>query len=145
MRKRVSPALVRCAATSLAAVAVEFVLLTFFVSVLHMHYLTAAIVSTAVYLLVTFILNRRWAFAMRGPRREAALQLARHLGVAGIGLGLALVQMRFFIHTIGMPYQLGWAAAGCVNFGAWTWPMSRFFTFRAGRAAGLQPCPADAA
>lgn len=131
---RIPPAFVRCAASSLAAVAIEFVLLTFFVSVLHMHYLVAAIASTGVYLAVNFLLNRRWAFSGHGG--PAFKQFARHLGVAGVGLGLALVMMRFFIHTIGMPYQLGWAAAGCVNFGTWTWPMNRFFTFRAARPTG---------
>lgn len=141
IRIRFPASLVRCAASSLAAVALEFILLTFFVSVLRMHYLVAAIASTAVYLLVTFLLNRRWAFSASGA--PAGRQLARHLGVSGVGLGLALVQMRFFIHTVGLPYQLGWAAAGCVNFGAWTWPMSRFFTYRDGREAVVVPCMAD--
>lgn len=120
--------LVASALSSLAAVALELLLLTLLVSVAHVHYLVAAALATAGYLIVHFVLSRFWAFRARAGC--AVRQLARHAGVTAVGLGIVLALMRLCIDGIGLPYQAGWAVAGSVSFGLWTYPMSRFFTFR---------------
>ena len=128
---RIPSSLLRCAASSLASVALEFVLLTICVSVFHMHYLSGAIVATCAYLCINFVINRLWAFraAAVASVSNVRKQLARHIGVAAVGAGLGIALLRFFVHTIGLPYQLGWMASGCIGFGTWTYPMSRLFTF----------------
>jgi putative flippase GtrA len=98
---------VAAALSSLAAVAVEFALLTLLVSVLHLHYLASAALVTVAYVAINFTLNRRWAF--RAGHAPAAGQLARHVGVTAVGLGNALMLMRLSVGDIGLPYQLGWA------------------------------------
>ena len=124
--------LVRCAGSSLAAVAVEFGLLTALVSLFHVFYVAGALVASVAGLLLAFLLNRRWAFT--DARGRAWGQLAKHVFVvlAGIGLGTTLLWLA--VSRIGVPYQLGWLASGTVVFFAWTFPMQRFFTFRAAPA-----------
>ncbi len=120
--------LVRCAGSSLAAVTVEFALLTALVSLFHVFYLAGALVAGVAGLLLAFLLNRRWAFA--DGRAGAWRQLAKHVlvVVGGIGLGTALLWIA--VSRLSLPYQLGWVASGLVVFFAWTFPMQRFFTFR---------------
>ena len=79
--------LFRCAGVSLAAVVVEFALLTVLVSAFHLYYLAGAIIAGAVGLLIAFKLNRSWAFS--DGRGRAWRQLAEHtlVVVGGIGLG----------------------------------------------------------
>lgn len=119
--------LVRCAATSLLAVSFEFVLLTMMVNWLHMHYLVAFVLSTVVYLFLNYVLNRVWAF--RAGHRPVTGQLARHAGVVAVGMGLGIGLLRFFVGSVGLPYQFGWAVTALIGFFGWTYPMSRLFTF----------------
>ena len=93
-----------------------------------MHYLSGAIVATSAYLVINFVINRLWAFRAAAAA-SVKRQLAKHIGVAAIGAGLGIALLRFFVHTVGLPYQLGWMFSGFIGFGTWTYPMSRLFTF----------------
>jgi putative flippase GtrA len=121
--------LFRCAGSSLAAVALEFVLLTALVSLLHVFYLAGALIAGAAGLVLAFVLNRQWAFADgRGP---AWRQLVKHAVVVGGGIGIGTTLLWIAVSQCGLPYQVGWLLSGTVVFFAWTFPMQRFFTFRA--------------
>ncbi len=125
--RRLPGSLVRCAASSIGTVAVEFVLMTFLVSALHFQYLAGFLLATVANLALGFVINRRWSFAARdGAVRR---QLLRYLAVTAVGVGMATVLLHLFVQTARMPYQLGWMAAGCVCFGTWTYPMNRCFIF----------------
>lgn len=121
--------LVRCAGSSLAGVAAEFVLLSFLVSVLHLFYLVAATGAGVAGFVVSFVLNRRWAFDAR--HGSPWPQLVRHGVVVGGGLGIGLALMWLLVGGLGLPYQIGWLGGGALVFFAWTFPMQRFFTYRA--------------
>jgi putative flippase GtrA len=124
LRRFVPESLLRCAASSLVAIAVEFVIMTTLVSGLRMHYLVGWLFATTAYLALNFVLNRRWAFR-DGAERGVGGQLARHLGMAAVGMTQGTSLMWLFVHVVRLPYQAGWAAAGCIGFSTWTWPMSR--------------------
>jgi len=124
--------LFRCAGSSLAAVAVEFVLLTVLVSLLHVFYLAGALVAGAVGLLLAFLLNRSWAFS--GGRGRPWRQLFKHTLVVTGGIGLGMLLLWIAVHQLSLPYQLGWLASGSIVFFVWTFPMQRFFAFRAAPA-----------
>jgi len=118
----------RCAGSSLAAVAVEFGLLTALVSLFHVFYLAGALVAGVAGLLLAFLLNRRWAFA--DGRGAAWPQLGKHAFVVGGGIALGMALLWLAVSRLSMPYQVGWLASGTVVFFAWTFPMQRLFTFR---------------
>ena len=120
--------LVRCAGSSLAAVAVEFGLLTALVSLFHIFYLAGALIAGVVGLLLAFLLNRSWAFS--DGRGGAWRQLAKHSVVVGGGIGLGALLLWVAVSHLSLPYQAAWLASGTVVFFAWTFPMQRFFTFR---------------
>jgi len=121
-------ALIRCAGSSLAAVAVEFALLNLLVSALHVYYLAGAALASTSYFVLNFLLNRRWAF--RAGDAPALPQLLRHAVVAGGGMALGLALLWLMVGGAGLPLQLGWPAAGAVCFLLWTFPMNRWFTYR---------------
>ena len=121
--------LVRCAGSSLAAVAVEFGLLTALVSLFHIFYLAGALIAGVVGLLLAFLLNRSWAFS--DGRGGAWRQLAKHSVVVGGGIGLGALLLWVAVSHLSLPYQVGWLASGSIVFFVWTFPMQRFFTFRA--------------
>jgi len=120
--------LIRCAGSSLAAVAVEFGLLTALVSLFHVFYLLGALLAGVAGLLLAFLLNRRWAFA--DGRGCAWRQLAKHVFVVGGGIALGTTMLWLAVSHLSLPYQPAWLASGTVVFFAWTFPMQRFFTFR---------------
>lgn len=120
--------LVRCAGSSLAAVALEFVILSLLVSICHVNYLVGSVIASVAGLVVCFVANRQWAF--KAGAGAVLPQLVRHGFVVGGGLGLGLILMWLQVHGLGLPYQLSWLAAGSVVFFAWTFPMQRWFTFR---------------
>ena len=120
--------LIRCAGSSLAAVALEFALLTALVSLFHIFYVAGALVAGVAGLLLAFLLNRRWAFV--DGRGRAWRQLGKHVVVVGGGIALGTALLWLAVSQLGLPYQLGWMASGTVVFFAWTFPMQRFFTFR---------------
>jgi putative flippase GtrA len=120
--------LLRCAGSSIAAVAVEFGLLTLLVSVLHVFYMVGAAISALLYLLVSFLLNRRWAFRATDGARWP--QLARHTFVAFGGMALSMPMLWLLVGGAKLPYQPAWLLGGTISFFCWTWPMQRFFTYR---------------
>jgi putative flippase GtrA len=124
--------LVRCAGSSLAAVAVEFALLSVLVSLFHIFYLAGALIAGVVGLLLAFLINRSWAFT-DGCGRPAG-QLLKHTIVVAGGIGLGMLLLWVAVHHLRAPYQVGWLMSGSVVFFAWTFPMQRFFTFRAAPA-----------
>lgn len=121
--------LVRCAGSSLAAVALEFVILSLLVSLGHVNYLLGSLIASVAGLVVCFFANRQWAF--EASTGAIVPQLVRHAFVVGGGLLLGLLLMWLQVHSLGLPYQFSWLAAGSVVFFAWTFPMQRWFTFRA--------------
>ena len=125
--------LFRCAGSSLAAVLVEFALLTALVSLFHIFYLAGALIAAAAGLILAFLLNRSWAFA--DGRGRAWRQLGKHILVVAGGVGIGTLLLWVAVHQLSVPYQLGWLASGTVVFFAWTFPMQRLFTFRAAPAA----------
>jgi len=120
--------LFRCAGSSLAAVAVEFALLTFLGSIAHVFYLVAVLAAGVAGICVSFVLNRRWAFV--ACHAKARGQMVRHalVVIGGIALGMGLTWL--LVSGAGMPYQVGWLGGGAVVFFVWTFPMQRFFAFR---------------
>jgi putative flippase GtrA len=126
---------VRCAGSSLAGVTLEFGLLSLLVTVLHVAYVPAAVVAGLVGFVISFVLNRGWAFQARhgSPTR----QLLRHAVVVGGGVALGTSLMWLQVALVGLPYQLGWAVGGSIVFVAWTFPMQRWFTY----APALAPLP----
>lgn len=124
--------LFRCAGSSLAAVAVEFVLLTALVSLLHVHYTVGALIAGVTGCALCFVINRRWAFSAR--HGCAWRQLFRHAIVVGGGIALGMALMCLAVRGLGLPYQVSWLLGGSVVFVAWTFPMQRWFTFRTARA-----------
>jgi putative flippase GtrA len=120
--------LIRCAGSSLAAVAVEFGLLTALVSLFHVFYLAGALLAGVAGLLLAFLLNRRWVFV--AARGCAWRQLGKHVFVVGGGIAIGTALLWLAVSQIRVPYQVGWLASGTVVFFAWTFPMQRFFTFR---------------
>jgi putative flippase GtrA len=125
--------MVRCAGSSLAAVAVEFGLLTLLVSLFHVFYLAGALIAGAVGLLLAFLLNRAWAFT-DGRGRRPWLQLVKHSVVVCGGIGLGTMLLWVAVRHLSLPYQVAWLASGSIVFFTWTFPMQRFFTFRAAPA-----------
>ncbi len=121
--------LLRCAGSSLTSVAVEFALLTTLVSLLHVQYLFGALIAGASGCVLCFVINRRWAFRVR--HGSAWRQLFRHGVVVGGGIGLGMLLMWLAVRALGLPYQVGWLLGGSVVFLTWTFPMQRWFTFRA--------------
>jgi putative flippase GtrA len=119
--------LVRCAGSSVAAVTIEFFLLLLLVSRLHMFYLVAALVAGLTGFVVSFIINRRWAF--EGRRGCPKRQLFKHGVVVGGGLGLGTALMWLLVTRLHFPYQVGWLGGGALVFMGWTYPMQRFFTY----------------
>ena len=120
--------LLRCAGSSLAAVALEFVILSILVSLGHVNYLAGSVLASVAGLVVCFVANRHWTF--EAGAGAIGPQLLRHGFVVGGGLVLGLFLMWLQVHGLGLPYQLSWLAAGSVVFFAWTFPMQRWFTFR---------------
>lgn len=120
--------LIRCAGSSLAGVTVEFGILSLLVSLLHVFYLAAALVAGLAGLVISFALNRNWAFDGRTGSRWS--QLVRHTVVVAGGVGLGMLPMWLAVSVLGLPYQVGWALGGTVVFLSWTYPMQRWFTFR---------------
>lgn len=120
--------MVRCAGSSLAAVAVEFGLLSALVSLFHIFYLAGALIAGAVGLVIAFVLNRRWAFA-DGRGAAAWRQLAKHVCVVAGGIALGTLLLWLGVSQLSLPYQVGWVASGTIVFFGWTFPMQRFFTF----------------
>jgi putative flippase GtrA len=119
----------RSSASSLAAVAVEALLLTLLVRGLHVHYLVASALGALVYFAASFTLHQRWTF--RGARGRIRGQLARYAVVAGVGAALGLGLISLLVGAAKLPYLVGWAMAGIVVFTGWTHPMNRRFAFRA--------------
>lgn len=126
-------ALFRCAGASLAAVGVEFVLLTVLVSLFHVFYLAGALLAGAVGLGVAFLLNRSWAFA--DGRGRTWGQLVKHTLVVAGGIALGTLLLWVSVRHLSLPYQLAWLASGSIVFFTWTFPMQRLFTFRVAPAA----------
>jgi putative flippase GtrA len=126
--------LVRSTVAAVGCIAVEFGLLTVFVSHLHMHYLLATVLAGVVYLFLNFFLNRRWAFEAR--HGSPLPQLLRHgfVILGGIALGCPLLWVS--VSVLGLTYRLGWAASGAIAYLAWTFPMHKHFTYR--QKAALQ-------
>jgi putative flippase GtrA len=120
--------LFRCAGSSLAGVTIEFGFLSLLVSLLHVFYLAAMVLAGVVGFLVSFVLNRNWAFDARNG--STMRQLARHTVVVGGGLGLGTLLMWLQVSVLRLPYQVGWALGGSIVFFAWTFPMQRWFTYR---------------
>ena len=123
---------VRCAGSSLAAVAVEFGLLSLLVSLFHVFYLAGMIIAGVVGLVVAFLINRSWAFS--DGRGRPWLQFAKHTLVVGGGIALGTLLLWVAVQHLSLPYQLGWLASGSIVFFTWTFPMQRFFAFRAAPA-----------
>jgi putative flippase GtrA len=119
--------LARAAGSSLAAVAVEVGLLTVLVTFLHVAYLIGSVIAGVVYLVVNFVLNRRWAFRNRAP---VGPQLLRHGVVSGGGTMLGLPLLRVFVDGAHMPLAIAWTISAAIAFLAWTFPMHRLFTYR---------------
>ena len=119
--------MVRCAGSSLAAVAVEFGLLSALVSLFHVFYLAGALIAGAAGLVIAFVLNRRWVFA--DGRDAAWRQLAKHVLVVGGGIALGMLLLWLGVSRLSLPYQLGWLSSGTIVFFGWTFPMQRYFTF----------------
>jgi putative flippase GtrA len=119
--------LVRCAGASIAGVVLEFGLMSLLVSLLHFGYLAAALLAGAAGFVVSFVLNRTWAFAAR--HGSAVRQLARHTVVVGGGIGLGTLLLWLQVAHLRLPYQVGWLLAGSVVFFVWTFPMQRWFTY----------------
>jgi putative flippase GtrA len=117
----------RAGASSLAAVALEALLLTALVSGLHVHYLLASILATLTYFAVSFVLHRYWTF--QRARRRARAQLVRYalVNVIGGALGLGLISL--LVGKAQLPYLLGWAMTGVLVFVGWTHPMNCWFAF----------------
>ena len=132
-RPRTLELLVRCAGSSLLAVAVEFALLNLLVAALHIYYLVGSAIASTGYFILNFVVNRRWAF--RATHQRALPQLMRHVVVVAGGMALGLPLLWMMVGQIGLPLQLGWPAAGAVSFLLWTFPMNRWFTYRAAVAA----------
>jgi putative flippase GtrA len=120
--------MVRCAGSSLAAVAVEFGLLSALVSLFHVFYLAGALIAGVAGLIIAFVLNRRWAFA-DGSAARASRQLVKHVFVVAGGIALGMLLLWLGVSRLSLPYQVGWIASGTIVFFAWTFPMQRFFTF----------------
>jgi putative flippase GtrA len=95
-------------------------------------YLVGAGIASGVFLLVNFLLNRRWAFRARHGR--VWTQLFRQAVVVAGGSAIAIPLLWLFVGHIHLPYQVGWPAAGVVCFFSWTFPMNRFFTYPAAPA-----------
>lgn len=112
------------------AVALELLVLTLLVSGLHVHYLVGSIVATGAYLLANFALNRAWAFRRAASGAPMRRQLARHAVVVLVGSAAIVGLLWLFVGKLGLPYLLGWLLAGALAFVAWTYPMSRAFSFR---------------
>jgi putative flippase GtrA len=129
----------RSSASSLAAVALEALLLTLLVSGLHIHYLVASAIGTLAYFAASFTLHRIWTF--RGAKGQIRWQLARYALVAGIGSGLGIGLIALLVGKAQLPYLVGWAMAGLMVFTGWTHPMNRRFAFRAKLLAEPQWAP----
>lgn len=121
--------MVRCAGSSLAAVAVEFGLLSLLVSLFHVYYLAGALIAGSVGLVIAFLLNRRWAFANDRDRAAAWRHFVKHVVVVGGGIALGTLLLWLGVSRLSLPYQVGWIASGTIVFFAWTFPMQRYFTF----------------
>lgn len=126
------PSLLRCAGASLLGVAVELSLLLLLVQVFHAHYLVAAVAAGALYALLNFFVNRRWAF--RSRHAAPWPQFARHLLVVGGGIALGTAMLWLLVGALRLPYPAAWAIGGVACFLGWTFPMQRFFTHRDRRA-----------
>jgi putative flippase GtrA len=119
--------LVRCAGSSVAAVTLEFALLLFMVSWLHLYYVAAAVLAGLCGCVVSFLINRAWAFEARGGC--ARRQLCKHGVVVGGGVALGTLLMWLLVTVLRLPYQVGWLGGGALVFLGWTYPMQRFFTY----------------
>jgi putative flippase GtrA len=122
----------RCAGASLAAVAVEFGILSALVSHFHLYYLAASLIASVAGLVIAFMVNRHWAFAAGAG--AAGPQLVRHSIVVAGGLAIGLMLMWLQVYGLGLPYQVSWLVGGSIVFFVWTFPMQRWFTFRAALA-----------
>jgi len=123
-RLRLPAPFLRCAVSSLVAVAIEFLLMTLFVSVFHLHFLVGWLLATGGYLALNFVLNRHWSF--RAGHAPVGGQLARHAFAVALGVTQGTALLWFFDHTDHLPYQLGWAFSGCIVFGTSTYPLNRW-------------------
>jgi putative flippase GtrA len=121
--------LLRCAASSIAGVCLEFVLYSLLVSRAHLHYLAAAWVAGVVYFFANFALNRWWAFGA-SRRGRVTRHLVRHALVSFGGAVLGTPLLWALVTGLHLPYRIGWAAAGAIAFFSWTFPMHRYFTYR---------------
>lgn len=119
----------RSSASSLAAVALEALLLTLLVSGLHLHYLVASALGALAYFAASFVLHRRWTF--RCAKGQVRGQLVRYAVVALVGSALGLGMISLLVGAARLPYLIGWSTAGLVVFTGWTHPMNRRFAFRA--------------
>jgi putative flippase GtrA len=124
---RLLPSLLRCAGSSLLAVAFELGLLILLVQVFHTYYLLAAVAAGALYAVLNFLVNRRWAF--RSRHAAPWPQFARHLAVVGGGMALGTALLWLLVGRVGLPYPVGWGIGGSLCFLGWTFPMQRFFAY----------------
>jgi putative flippase GtrA len=119
--------LVRCAGSSVAAVTLELGLLLVLVSVLHLFYLAAAVLAGLCGFVVSFLINRVWAF--EGRRGCPKRQLCKHAIVVGGGIALGTLLMWLLVSRLHLRYEVGWLGGGALVFVGWTYPMQRFFTY----------------
>ena len=54
-------------------------------------------------LMITFLINRNWTFAYRGPRRSALL---RYLLVYGVGYAVNFLALSVLVKRLGYPHEV---------------------------------------
>ena len=120
--------LTRSTVGSILATGSEFVMLPILIHVLHvwpwLSYALVQFVATA----ITFAINRYWAF--EAARGSVAGQTLRYALVFGGSLGLNTLLPSLGHYHLHLQPVLAFAISQVLVYGAWNYPMNRYFVFR---------------
>ncbi len=110
------------------AFSIDFGILTFFVEIVHLHYLISATIGFIVGTTITYLLSILWIFPRRSLSNQQ-MEYGLYLSIGVVGIGLNLLLMWIFTDLIGVFYMLSRIIAGTTVF-FWNFLSRKYLLFR---------------
>jgi putative flippase GtrA len=123
--------LVKSAAVSLVAFAIDFAILVALTEAAGLHYLLAAVFSFLVGTTLSYLVSILWVFPLRRLSSKTAEYLL-YIAVGVVGLGLNEALLWFFTETVGIFYMASKVCAGSLIF-FWNFGARKLILFSAAR------------
>jgi putative flippase GtrA len=113
--------------TALAATAVDFSVLYFFASILHLYYVFAVALGALTGGGTNFLLNRKWAFSSGG---KLATESIRYILVSLASMGLNVLFVFLLTELLGWFYLISKIATAVAVGFLWNYPLHRYWVFK---------------